>query len=188
MNIQRFFLFSVASVLLFVLAQATELQGLESSSTVASSMDMPPSLTVLAVTPQIVAEIPLIGQCEATAEFDVQANKPRVRMHVEATELHFTEDPEGTHVSPIPLDRGEGVVVDTPGATPEGDTRLDFEEESGVLDGFQAWSTEEVVFASDAPYRFEHRVLVSVTWNQEVHNKPAGSYEGRIKLTCMIEP
>lgn len=125
---------------------------------------------------------------EVTAEFDVSANVPRVRLQVAITDLHFVRDPQ--NVSPIPLDRTRGVDINSVGASViGGDNNANLTTEQDTIDGFVAYKSEELTFQTDeGGHTFDHRIFITARWDNRSRDYPAGAYEGRVKLICAVEP
>ena len=145
------------------------------------------SIKAESVTPVIRKDFEQGEDIHVTAEFDVEANVPIVRVQVAATDLYFSKDPQ--NVDPIPLDKSRGVDVNVSGASIiGGDFNADLTNEQETVDGFIAYKTQELTFRSKKGHTFEHRFFVSVYWDSRSEEHPAGNYEGRIKFICAVEP
>jgi hypothetical protein len=178
---------TVSLLLLLLLTAAWQIQvrAYSSSSTAEAVVNYKTELAVAAVEPKILIDFSGTGTIDCEAEFDVAANTSEVQMYIEATDLHFEKD--HPKVTAIPLNTSAGAKIDPVGA--EGATRTaGFLGPGSPIDGLETYQSQKLSFTSPDSLTFNHQVFVSVEWNQENLERPAGKYTAKIKLVCFIEP
>lgn len=172
---------------LFLLIAAGQIQvrAYSSSSTAEAVVNYQIQLAVAAVEPKILIDFSGTGSIDCDVEFAVSANTSDVQMYIEATDLHFEKD--HPNVTPIPLNISAGATIDPVGAV--GATRTaGFQGSGSPIDGLETYQSQKLSFTSPDSLTFNHQVFVSLEWNQESLERPAGEYTAKVKLVCIVEP
>lgn len=173
-------------IFFFTTAFYTICHGAAQKATATTSYEVDTQIAVQALTPTVFLSPAGAGEISGTVEFGVEANVSTVRMYVENTPLYFERDEDGD-VPPIPIKREAGVVIETQDAMPRSQT-VTYQKEGDLISGLQSEQTETVTFASQQGYIFSQRLQVTLTWAQGDEVLPAGTYTGKMRLTCLVEP
>ena len=164
-----------------VLSVASVSGGGDSASATSSvTVTVEPFVVVTPETTTVNVSVSNSGLFSVTSIFHVRANSASVGMSAAATALY----PAGGPASPIAVHIPSGAVI-APDSAPE--TRAVFVEDT-MLDTMPAKSTRFITFQSGKANRFNQDVRVTVTWDQSDPARPAGMYQGKVKLTALIMP
>ena len=148
-----------------------------------------PKIGVKTETPVVQGEVHS-RQISAMAQFRVEANVPSVQLFVSASPLSFRGDPFGRKVPQIPLDTARGVQIIPTDAVPTGGTPgLALYQGPGPPIGYhQTLRTQAAQFTSHRVHCFYQHVYVKAFWVQDGRRRPAGRYDGRVRLTALVMP
>ena len=126
--------------------------------------------------------------CVATVRFHVLVNTGVLYLSVEATGLYRNGDP-GLEVPPIGLDLVGGVEITPTDAHPrDGASNIARFTGESTIESLPARKTEAICFESNQTGCFDQDVFVTVTWNRDNPNIPAGQYLGKVRLTAVVMP
>ena len=157
------------------------------SSIVTTHMTIEPTISVQAQTTCIHQEISGTGNIEVTALFSVAANTKQVAMFVEATPFYMSGETENPLTEPITLDESAGVDLDPEDTEIVGNsTQVDYVADGNPAEGYPSRRTDLISFQSNELV-FNKPTSVTARWIQDDPNRTAGTYQARIKLTCIAQ-
>ncbi|MBA3016511.1 MAG: hypothetical protein KKD63_04795 [Proteobacteria bacterium] len=173
-------------VFIFTVAFYTLCHGAAQQATATTSYEVDTQIAVQALTPTVFLTATGGGEISGTVEFGVEANVSTVRLFLENTPLYYERDDNG-EVPPIPLNRGAGVIIETQDAVPRSHI-ANYEKDGELVSDLPSLQTETVTFTSQQGYIFSQRLQVTISWTQNEQILPAGTYTGKMRLTCLVEP
>ncbi len=167
--------------------------GSTSSATASVFVNVVPNIVVSAKTSIVNAGTMQTGQTgdfSATFVFTLEANAARVKMFLEASDLHKSDDPTKMEVSPILLNTSKPArFAASAGRQISGKPNEAIWAGAGndIL-SFKTKATEAVEYESSKKGYFNQDVTISITYIQPDPKKPIGQYSGRVRLSAFIVP
>jgi len=164
---------------------------LEGSAVAAIHLKVTANISVTPQTPIVDAGSLQIGEVIVPIPFMVHANTEAVKMWVTATDLYKGDIPVAPTVHPIPLQTGEGALIEPERASVKGggsNVAPLPSTPNDVLQGFPAYRSSQITFESAEAGNFSHPVVVTLAWTLADNQQPVGDYGGRVMLSAMVVP
>lgn len=152
--------------------------------------DAHPTLAVRTKTPLVDSGTIRTGDFYATIVFSVEANRERIIMFLEGSDLYKGGNPSDSRVDPIPLNSSRPAeIIAHQGKRNAGlSNAVVWSGPGDPISGFPTQKTETATYESGQGGHFKQDVSCKIWYRQPVAEKPVGRYIGKIKLTTMITP
>jgi hypothetical protein len=164
--------------------------GIKAEAPIVNGGDMHPTLAINAKTPIVDAGTIRTGDFCALVVFTVEANREKVIMFLEGSDLHKGGNPSDNKVGPIPLNTSKPAeIIAHHGKRNSGLPNTALWNGAGdPIAGFPSKKTETVTYESGQKGQFKQDVSCRIWYTQPVAPKATGQYSGKVKLTAMIGP